>query len=83
MNNISPMRAYTHTLQMVSQDMLLPMEEINQQPYMTKKVKHTQRGILYAINPNKFTGIDITGLSELQYEHLFPRIKKYRSSGDV
>lgn len=67
MNNNSPMRAYTHTLQMVSQDMLLPMEEINQQSYMTKKVKHTQRGILYAINPNKFTGRDIDSLSELQY----------------
>lgn len=65
MNNNYKMRAYTHTLQMVTDEMPLPMEEINAKPYMVKKVKHTERGVLYPLNVNKYAGYDVEGLTEL------------------
>ena len=66
MKNNLEMRTYVHTLQMVSDEMTLPLEEIGARHYMVKNAKITQRGALYPINPNKFKGCDILSLTELQ-----------------
>ena len=65
MNNNLYFRGYTHTLQMVSQELPLPMEEVNAKPHILKNVRYTQRGVLYPINVNKFAGRDIDSLSEM------------------
>ena len=59
------MRAYTHTLQMVSEELAIPIEEANQRPYLTKNISRVQRGILYPINANKFVHRDIESYEEL------------------
>lgn len=72
------MRAYTHTLQMVSEECFYPFEDINQKSFMTKPVRHTQRGIIYPINPNKYCcwwkDRDIESAKEL--EIVLERIKE-------
>ena len=65
MNKNYNMRAYTHTLQMVTDEMPLPIEEINSKPYMVKKVKYTERGVLYPINVNKYACCDVESLTEM------------------
>lgn len=59
------MRAYVHTLQMVSEELAMPIEQANQKPYLTKNISRVQRGILYPVNPNKFVQKDIERYDEL------------------
>ena len=56
--------AKADTVQMVSQEMLLPMDEINNKPYMSRNISVVKRGVLYPLNIDSYTSNKIDSYSK-------------------